>query len=59
MQITDERQYQDALTEIQRIDAGEPSGHDLQRRRELEAATAFYAETLRGKEHRPGRPDAV
>jgi hypothetical protein len=58
MEIKNEQQYQDAMTEL-KVLLEAPAGNEqaLERRRELEAAAAKYAEQLRSTEPRKGRPD--
>jgi hypothetical protein len=58
MEIDNEQQYQDALTEL-KVLLEAPAGDQraLERRRELEAAAAKYAEQLRSTGPRKGRPD--
>ncbi len=58
MQIENEQQYQDALTELKTLQDA-PAGDEraLRRRRELEAAAALYAEQLKSTAPRKGRPD--
>jgi hypothetical protein len=57
MQINNEQQYQDALTELKLLEEA-PAGDEgvQQRRRELEAVAAKYAEQLKGAGLRKGRP---
>jgi hypothetical protein len=58
MEIKNEQQYQDAMTELkllERAPAGDNSVQD--RRRELEAAAAKYTEQLKSAGLRKGRPD--
>jgi hypothetical protein len=58
MEIKDEQQYQDAMTELKVLQDAPPGDERaLQRRRELEAAAAKYAEQLRSTAPRKGRPD--
>lgn len=60
MQITDEQQYQDAMTELKLLqDAPADDEKAIQRRHELEAAAAQYTELLKGTEPRKGRPDPL
>jgi hypothetical protein len=58
MQIKNEQQYQDAMTELKTLQDA-PAGDEgaLQRRRELEAAAAQYTELLKSTGPRKGRPD--
>ena len=58
MQIENENQYQDAMTELkllQSASAGDERA--MQRRRDLEAAAALYTELLKSTGPRKGRPD--
>ena len=58
MEINNEQQYQQALTELKLLqDAPADDERAVMRRRELEAAAAHYAERLRGAGMRKGRPD--
>lgn len=58
MQIKDEQQFQDAMTELKLLQDA-PAGDEeaMQRRRELEAAAAQFTERLKETEPRKGRPD--
>jgi hypothetical protein len=58
MEITNEQQYQEAMTELKLLAGASASdGHAQQRRRELEAAAAKYNEQLKSAGLRKGRPD--
>ena len=58
MEIENEQQYQDAMTELKALQDALPGDERaLQRRRELEAAAAKYTELLKSTGPRKGRPD--
>ena len=58
MQIDNEQQYQDAMTELKLLEEAPVADEAVQqRRRELEAAAAKYTEELKGAGLSKGRPD--
>ena len=58
MQIANEDQYQDAVTELKRLAEASADDEAAQtRKQELEAATAMYTETLKSQNPRKGRPN--
>jgi hypothetical protein len=58
MQIDNEHEYRDAMTELKVLEEAPANDEAVQqRRRELEAAAAKYTEQLKGAGLRKGRPD--